>query len=62
MTSGKEAAGTSRKSGAEKRAERLAAALKENLKKRKEQARARRGAAGSETPASPSSNKAKQDP
>jgi hypothetical protein len=48
MTDGKEAAAPSRKSGTT-RAERLAAALKENLKKRKEQARARR-AAGSALP------------
>ncbi|HEX9881063.1 MAG TPA: hypothetical protein VGA65_01000 [Hyphomicrobium sp.] len=55
MTSGNEPAGRSRKSGADARAERLAAALKENLKKRKEQARARRRPEEANAPASPAS-------
>jgi len=41
------------KSGADTRAERLAAALKQNLKKRKEQARARRRAEDTDVPAPP---------
>jgi hypothetical protein len=42
-----------RKTGAAARAERLAAALKQNLKKRKEQARARRRAESVDVPAPP---------
>jgi hypothetical protein len=56
MTSKEDGAGTPRKSGAAARAERLAAALKENLKRRKEQARARRRADDARAPA-PSASK-----
>jgi len=52
MTSGDEVR-RPQKSGAAGRSERLAAALKANLKKRKEQARARAGSGGTKQSAAP---------
>ncbi len=55
MTSKEDEGGTPRKAAGPARAERLAAALKENLKRRKEQARARRRADDARGPAPPAS-------
>ncbi|HEY7670176.1 MAG TPA: hypothetical protein VH852_06005 [Hyphomicrobium sp.] len=56
MTGG-EKSGGGRKTGAAGRAERLAAELKANLKKRKEQARARQRPSGAEPSAAPAKGK-----
>jgi hypothetical protein len=59
--SGGDKAGGTRGAGAAGRPERLAAALKENLKKRKQQARARRQAEGQDGPAASASKDKPED-